>query len=112
MNSQAHSTICTADDILATDEACVLNDPIRNQLGMLDDIAGMADNTRNQNFSVRQLHVLPGFPLMLMPRVCCFDRIGSCFHFEHQIDHMLERQIVRMRSMPASPANVIADTIL
>src|SRR5262245_23100620 len=112
MDPQTHTTIGTSDDVLSPDEARKQGDAISDEFGMLDDVARMTDNAGNQNLAARQLHFFPKFPFMLVPRVGCLDGIRAGFHFQHEVDDMLQRQIVRMRSVPTSPANVIAHAIL
>jgi hypothetical protein len=49
---------------------------------------------------------------MLMPRVRGLERIGLRPHFEDEVNQRLEGNVRRVRSVPATPAHVIAHPIL
>src|SRR5215217_8518203 len=49
---------------------------------------------------------------MRMPRVGGFDGVGSSVHLENEIDDVRERDVMNVRSLIVTPADVIADLIL
>src|SRR4029077_4398331 len=79
---------------------------------MFDDIGGMADDSGDQKLAGRELDVPPYFPLMLMADVAGFHREGPGAHLEHRRGDVLQRQIGRMRTVPATPAYVVANPVL
>ena len=98
--------------ILPPDDVGEGFDALRDQLGMLDDIGGVADHTRNDEFAGRQLDVFPHRPFVLVTHVAGLETVCLRAHFKHQIDDLLERQVVRMRAVPGAPAEMVAHAIL
>jgi len=45
---------------------------------------------------------------VLVPDIAGLEGIGLRLHFEDQVDDVLERQVVRVRPVPAAPAQVVA----
>jgi len=72
----------------------------------------VSDDAGNENLAVRQLHVLPHLPFVLVPRVRGFERIGLRPNFEDEVNQRLEGDVRRVRSIPAAPAHMIADPVL
>ena len=101
-----------AIDILAPDNVGEGFDALRDQLGMLDNVGGVADHARHDDLAGRQLDVLPDCPFVLVTDVAGLETVGLCAHLEHEIDDLLERQVVRVRAVPAAPAEVVAHAIL
>src|ERR1700688_2853826 len=52
------TAIGAAHDVLAADDFGEPHDPLGDQLGMLDEIGGVADHDRDQHFACRQLYEL------------------------------------------------------
>src|SRR5215475_9783248 len=86
MNAAAEAAIGPGDDVLAADHFGVAHDAVRDHLRMLDDVGRMADHTGNEQLAVRQSHVLPDAPFMLVPGISRLDRIGTGIDAEHEID--------------------------
>ena len=78
---------------------------------MLDDVCGMADHAGNEQLAFRQLRRLPDAPFMLVAHVSGFHRIGACIDAQHQVDDVLQRDVRRMRAVPAAPADMVTDAI-
>src|SRR5215472_5417045 len=112
VHTESQAAIGAGNDIHTANESCEADDAVGDELRMLDDIGRVADDTRDENFSVRQRRRLPELPLVLVARVGSLDRVGTRLHFQHEIENVLEWQIVRMRAVPAAPADVITDPIL
>ncbi len=64
---------------------------------MLDLIDAMRDNSWNEDLSGRQLDLLPYPPFMLVTRIRGLDRIGLCLDLQHQVDIVLQLQIMHPR---------------
>src|SRR3954468_15052943 len=106
------AAICPSHDVLASKQAGKPLDALRHQFRMFHHVGGVADDSRDQDTSWRQLDVLPDLPLMLMPRIGRLDHIGAGSHLQDEIDDVLECDVADMRAGPTPPADVIADAIL
>ncbi len=102
------AAVGAAHDVLAADDLGEPHDPLGDQFGMLDDIGGVTDHARDQDFSGRKLHALPHSPLMGVARIGGLEGIMADAHLKHEIDDVLERHVEGMRAVPAAPADVIA----
>src|SRR5262249_21225088 len=97
--------------VLAADEARDAREALCDQLRMLDDVGGVADDAGYQLFPRRQLHALPYAPFVLGARVRALDEIGAGIDLQDQVDDILQRHIAGMRAGPAAPAHVIAHAL-
>ena len=79
---------------------------------MLDDVRGVRHDAGYQYLSGRQLDALPDFVLVLVPRIGALDQVSLRLDAQQEIDDLLELDIVCVRAMPASPAEVVAHTVL
>src|SRR5215217_5524360 len=61
---------------------------------MLHKMDAVGYNTRNQKLIRWKFHLLPDLPFVLMPRVSRFDQISACSDLQHQIDKMLQLEVV------------------
>ena len=61
---RAEPAIDAGNHVLGSHDLGVLRDPIGDQFRMFDEIRGRVDDAGNDNFSVRQLDVVPDLPLM------------------------------------------------
>ena len=111
MDAHPHPAVGTCYDVLAADETRIEKDPIGHELRMLDDVAGVTDDARNQDLARRQPGFFPDLPFVFVSRIRGLDRIRAGFHPEHQIDHVFQRQVMRVRSVPASPTDVITNAV-
>ncbi|WP_406688481.1 hypothetical protein REH65_18625 [Saccharopolyspora sp. ID03-671] len=57
---------------------------------MLDDVGVVRDHARDELLAVRQLHLLPHPPLVLVPRVGLFHRVGTGADLQDQVDDVAE----------------------
>src|SRR6185437_11649905 len=60
------AAVATCDDVLPADQVGVATDPLRDQLGVLDEIGFRLDDARNQHLAVRELDPLEELPLVGM----------------------------------------------
>ena len=112
MNPAAEAAIGAGDDVLAPYHPGEVEDAVGDDLRVLDDVGGVADDARDQDFSVGQLDVSPDFPLVLVPDVAGLDRVSANANLKQDVDDVPEWQIGGMRPVPAAPAYVAADPIL
>ena len=112
MHAAAEAAVGAGDDVLAADRAGKPHDPLGDQLRMLDQIGRVADHARQDHLAVRQLDVVPQLPFVLVAHVGRLERIALRLDLQHQADDVLERQVVGVRPVPASPAQVIAHAVL
>ena len=52
MDASAEAAIGTGDDVLAAHHPCEGQDAVGDELGVLDDVGGVADDTRDQGLAV------------------------------------------------------------
>ena len=57
------------------------------------------------------LMLRPHPPLVLMPHVARFERVGAAVDRQHDIDNVLHRNVGGVRAVPASPAEMEPDAI-
>src|SRR6266851_379698 len=68
--------VARGDDTLAADQAGETADALGHQLGMLDDVGGMAHHAGQDQLVVWQLGLLPHRPLVLVAHIARFEGIG------------------------------------
>src|SRR5687768_14636924 len=78
---------------------------------MLDDVGLVADDTGDEDLSLRQLYILPDHPLMFVARVGSFDGISLRINAQDHVDDFFERHITGVRRVHAAPAEVIANAV-
>src|SRR3982074_3254347 len=105
------AAIGSGDHILAAQGLRVADDALGDEFGVLDDVGGVADDTRDQYFALGQFDVLPDFPLMFVARIGPFDQEGADIGLHQYVDDVLERHVGGMWPGPASPTDVIADPV-
>src|SRR6187200_2950643 len=112
MDTATKSAVSAGDHVLTSNKLRVLHDSIGDELGVLNDICRVRDDARDQQLSVRQFHVAPYLPLVLVTDVARLQRIRARMNRQQQIDDVAERDVGEMWTMPAAPAHVIADALL
>jgi hypothetical protein len=75
------TAIGAAHDVLAADDFGQPHDALGDQLGMLDDIGGVADHAGDQNFAGRKFHGFPNAPFVGVARIGSFEGIVPGAHF-------------------------------
>src|SRR4051812_40002372 len=78
------AAISTSDHVFAPHGVGVVGEPVRNHLWVFKNVSGVAHNTRNEDFSVRQLCFLPHFPFVLVPYVSGLNGVGTSPYLEQQ----------------------------
>src|SRR5579885_757778 len=92
----AQPAVGPADHVLAPHQPREADQPLGHQLRVLDEVAGVAHHTGDEQLALREPHVLPDPPLMLVARVRRLDRVGLGGHAEDQVDDVAEGDVVLM----------------
>src|ERR1700704_972889 len=87
------AAVRTGDDVFPSDGFGVPHDAISDDLRMLHGHDVMGDDAGDQDLSVRQLHLLPYPPLVLMTRIGRLERISTGADLEYELDDLLQRRI-------------------
>ena len=112
MNAPAEPAVGRSDDPLPADEVGEAQDALGDQLRMLDHVGGVADDARQHQLVVGQLHLLPDLPLVLVADIAGLERVGVGVDRQHDLDDVPHRDVGRVRAVPASPAQVEPDAVL
>src|SRR5437899_3084270 len=80
-------------DVFAPDHPGIVDEALRNQLRMLDEVGCVGDDARHEHLTLRQLDLLPDVVLMLVPNVGSFDRILHSVDLEHQIGNVFDLDV-------------------
>src|SRR5579864_9192937 len=105
------AAIGAGDDVLPADERGEPQDAFSYKFRMLHDICAMADDAGGQDLAFRQLDILPDAPFVFMTWIGGLDEVRAGADLENEIDDFPQRNVGRVRSRPASPANVVAHTV-
>src|SRR5205823_8741999 len=111
MDAAAQAAVGAGDDVFSADEFSERDDAIGYQFRVLDEVGGVADNTRNQDLPGGEFHIAPDFEFMFVADVAGFDQVRLGVDTEHDVDDVAQRKIGGVLTMPAAPADVIADVI-
>ena len=60
----------------------------------------------------RKLHVVPDDELVFVARIRRLEKIGLRAHGQHDVHHVAHLDVVRVRAVPAAPAQVVAHAVL
>src|SRR4030095_8240031 len=109
VDAAAEPTVGAGNDRIASDEASEAADAIGDELGMLDDVGGVADDAGDEDLAGRQLDVFPDSPLVLVAHVAGFEGVRLAVHRQHHIDDVAHRDVGDVRAVPAAPAQMKTD---
>ena len=112
MDARAHSAVGARDHVLPPDPLGEADDPLGDELGVFDQVRRVGDDARRELLPFRQLYVLPEVVLVLVAHIRGLDRVDARVHLEHQVDDLRERDVRRVRPVPAAPAEVVAHALL
>jgi hypothetical protein len=76
MHASAKPAVGRSDDVVAADHLGKTHDPVRDHLRVLDHVGRVSDDAGQDRLAVRQLDVLPHFPLVLVADVRGLERVG------------------------------------
>src|SRR6516162_11908486 len=111
MHAPSKTAVGGSDHPLTPHHAGKSQDALGHKLGMFDHVGGVADDARQDQLLVWQLHLLPYPPFVLMPHVASLKRIGLTLNRQHHINDVAHGYVGRVRTMPATPAEMEADAI-
>src|SRR6202140_2478006 len=77
---RAQSAIGASDHVRAPDRFGEVADSLRDELGMLDEVGGVADHARHDDLAGGQLDVLPQRPFVLVTHIAGFETAGLPAH--------------------------------
>jgi hypothetical protein len=106
------AAIRTSHHSFTADDIGVANQAVRHQFRMLHHVGHVADDAGNQDAILRHFDVLPHFPFVLMAHVCGFKLIAAHAQLEKQIDDVPQRDVEDVRRVPATPTDVISNSVL
>ena len=89
MQPAAEAAVGAGDDIVAADQVGKTDKALRHQLGMFDDVGGMADNPRDEYLAAREFYLLPDAPLVFVSRIGGLDQVGADPYLQQQTDDIL-----------------------
>src|SRR5262249_53342303 len=98
-------------DVLPPHQVGVAHQTISHQLRVLDEVGGMGYDAWNEDLAIRQPHVLPHFPLMLMAHIGGFYRVRLGFHPQDDFQGVFQGDVHGMGTLPASPAHMVPDSV-
>src|SRR5579863_1015102 len=105
------AAIGAGDYILAAHEAGKTQNAFSHKLRVLHDVRAVADDAGGQDLAFRQLDVLPDAPFVFVAGIGGFDKVSAGADLENKVDDLSQRNVRRVRSRPASPADVVAHAI-
>ena len=112
MNSPPKAAIGSREHVLSADRICIRHDTVRHELGVFDDVCGVAYDARDKKLASRQFDIAPEFIFVLVTNIARLDRIALGVHAQHYLDDVTQRNVRGMRPLPAAPADVMADAVL
>src|SRR5215469_5633034 len=71
----ADATVGAGLDVLFANDAGVIDQPLGDQAGCLDQVGGVRDHAGDEDLAVGQLDVTPHLPLVRVPHVSGLDRV-------------------------------------
>src|SRR5262252_701389 len=108
-NPRAEPAIGAGEHIMAPDKPRIAHQALGDQIGMLDEIGAMPDDTRDQGGALRQFHLFEHPPFVFVAGVRGLDRIASSAHAEDQINNVLQGYVVVVRPVKTAPAHMQSD---
>src|SRR5262245_43595043 len=87
---RGEAAIGACDHVLAPHDLGVTPDPLRNQLRMLDQHGGVADDAGNERLALGELRRLPYLPFVLVARIAGLERIGAGADLQRSEEHTSE----------------------
>jgi len=106
VNAIAQSAVGARNHVLSSNNSGKILDAPGNQLWMLDQVCGVADDTRYKNLAVGNFNVAPDRPLVFMAYVASFETDALRLNLKNEVNHLLKGKIVSMRAVPTAPTDV------
>ena len=105
------SAIGAGDDVLAADDPGVAHDPLGDELRVLDQVRGVADDSRNEDRAVERPDVLEDVVLVIVPRIRRFEGIRAGVDLQEDVDDVLQLHVVDTRADVDAVAGVEANLL-
>src|SRR5262249_41660824 len=111
-SKRSESAVRCCDDILATHQFSAAHNTLRDQFWMLHEAGHSIDHSRYENLTLRKLDLLPHAPFVPVAWIRPFQGVSLRLHLQYEIYHVLERNVVLVRTFKIAPTNMKADSIL
>jgi hypothetical protein len=108
MNSSPKAAIGSREYVLSANRICIRHDAVRHELRVFDDVCRVAYDAGDKKLALRQFDIAPELIFVLMTNITRLDGIGLA---QHYLDNVTQRNIRRMRPVPAPPADVMANAV-
>src|SRR6185295_19797653 len=104
MNAEA--AVDAGHDVVAADELRIPLNALRDEIRMLDVVGLAFDDTRYQYLAVRHLDRLEHGPLVRVARVRRLELNRMRLGLPHDVDDVLQRHVVMVRTGIVAPAQM------
>src|SRR5947208_12909017 len=108
---RADAAVSAGLDVLTSHQPGVPHQALRYEPWMLHQVGGVANHTRHEDLPLREFHVFPDAPLMLVAHVRSLDGVRLGPDLEDNVGDVAQRDIVHMRSMATPPAEMQAHVL-
>ena len=85
-NPVAEATVGAGNYVLRADQLREPEQALGDQFGVLDDVGCVPHHAGHQRRAIRQSHVLPERPLVLVPWVGRLDRVAARWDLQDEVD--------------------------
>jgi hypothetical protein len=106
------AAVGSGQHVLAPHDVGQPDEALGDEVGVLDDVGVVGDDTRDELLALRKRHVLPHPPLVLVAGVGLLHGVVAGVDLEDEPDGVAQRRVVGMGPVPAAPADVVADPLL
>src|SRR3989442_4737491 len=103
-DTRSETAVRPRDHVLAPDEPRVLHEALGDELGVLDEVAGVADDAGNEDLAGGELDVFPHPPLVVVTRVRRLAGIALRAHGGDQVHELAQGGGGLVRAVIAAPA--------
>src|SRR5215469_17035958 len=93
------AAIGACDHVLAADQLRKAQEPLGDELGMLDDIAGVGDDAGNEHLAFRDLDALKEVVLVLVPRIGGLEAVRPRVDLQYVVDDLRQACLVEPWSL-------------
>src|SRR6516162_1172140 len=105
------AAIGARDHVLATDQLRKAQEPLGDELGMLDDIAGVSDDAGNEHLAFRDFDALKEVVLVLVPRIGGLEAERPGVDLKYVVDDLRQACLVEPRPLVDAIARVEPHTL-
>src|SRR5262245_23724045 len=105
---RGEAAIGAGDDVFSSDDLGIANKSLGNEFRVLDDVAGVRDDARDQTLAGRQPNRLPYMVLVFVSRVRTFEGVESSLDLQHVANDVLQFGVEDPRTLVYSVAGVKA----